>query len=153
MSVHPMFTDEHLTIDGFLIGSHNVWAESLAPLFQRIRRGVTEPVPYVAGGIPFRKRRTFHSSTLVINVIGELDADGATVADPREGLHEALAGFESSLLEDVDGTRTAVWTRPDGDRTAEVDIMSWTIVGNTPVTAVGQLELSVAAGWWEPDGS
>lgn len=153
MSVHPMFTDEHLTIDGYLIGSHNVWAESLAPLFQRIRRGVTEPVPYVAGGIAFRKRRTFHSSTLVIQVIGDVDDDGATVADPREGLHDALAGFEAALLEDVDGTRTAIWTRPDGNRTAQVDVMSWTIVGNTPISAVGQLELSVASGRWELTGS
>lgn len=153
MSVHPMFTDEYLAIDGFIIGSHNVWAESLAPLFTRIRRGETVPLPYVAGGISYRKRRTYHSATLVVHVFGDVDDDGVAIPDPREGLHDALADFEAALLEDVDGSRTAIWHRPDGNRSAYVDVMSWTITGDTPISAVGQLELSIASGRWDPSGS
>lgn len=147
--------DEYLEIDGVALATHAYWIESLAPLFTMQKRGVTEAMPYQAGGISYRRRSTFVTVSLRLNVIGEVDVDGNPITDPRDGLYDHLEYLDDNLLADVVSTRSATWHLPDGvsTRTAEVNVEAFTVVGNTPVSAACTLELSIPAGRFEAVGS
>ena len=146
--------DEYLDIDGIPLATHAYWIESLAPLFTMQKRGVTEAMPYVAGGVSYRRRRTFVTVNLTVNVVGSVDADGNTIVNYRDGLYDHLRFLEDQILDDVDSTRTATWHLPDGTtRSAEVNVEAFTVVGNTPESAVCTLELSIPSGTFELSGS
>lgn len=144
--------DEWLEINSVDLATHAYWIESLAPLFTLEKRGADRLIPNLPGLRPYKRVTTAGSVSLTLNVFGDVDVDGVVTADPRQGLYDHLRTLETALLADVAttaGTLAAIWHLPDAStRSAAVHVDGWTVVGNSPHSAVCNLGLTIPAGRW-----
>lgn len=151
MAIHFLFADEYLEIDGIELATYAWWVESLAPLFTIHKRGANETLPYVAGTVAYQRRTTSTTVSLRLAVVGDVDEDGDPTDNPRAALYTHLDYLQTGLLADIEGTRTALWYRPDGSVwAAEVHVEGFTVVGTSPESANCTLELMIPAGTFEP---
>jgi hypothetical protein len=121
-------------------------------------RGSDRLLPGAAGVRPLRRRRTVWVLTFPLDVMGDVDEDGAPITDANEGVNEHMAYLNANLgFADPtgDGTVPAVFRRGD--------LPAWTadvhFLGFKGSRKLGEFlvrttfDISVPAGVWEEAGS
>lgn len=118
------------------------------------QRGQNRTVPSAAGTIAYRRRLTTTSHELRLLVVGDVDQNGAPVANPQQGLAINLSYLYTNVVAPVasaTGTRAATLAIP-GLATLTADIHVTGLlqteyhIGQTTSAWVGRLQIEVPAG-------
>lgn len=102
----------------------------LSPLLDSASvRGQDRLLPGAAGVRPLLRRRTVTRLTFPVVIFGDVDQDGATIADPRMGMVTNKEYLETNLgigLTVDDGTVPAIWHRRNATtKTADVHVLGF----------------------------
>jgi hypothetical protein len=123
-------------------------------------RGDDRLLPSVTGVIPYRRRITVTRHDLRILVAGDVDVNGAPVANPTIGLENNLTYLRTNVVAPVasaTGTRSAILTMPSGvTRTADIHVLDLVVQSYmfSPVVdgcsqgalLIGILQISIPSG-------
>lgn len=117
-----------LTVNSIDLATHAWEITDLSELLDTSGvRGGDEVMPGSHGLRPFPRWRTGRVITLPMVIYGQVDEDGAPIADPVTGAIEHVEYLATNLGHGNtvgDGTVPAVWTLPDAStRTADVTVL------------------------------
>ena len=139
---------EHLEINSVPLATP---AWSLANLFVMwsgpATRGQDRLIPGTTGALSNPRRPTVTSRTLLLDIFGDRDWEGASNADPRDGLWRNIAHLRANVT-DPGGDVTATLHLPDGTTVSgPVHIESFELGGDLgPHAARAAIDITILHG-------
>lgn len=152
----------YLEINGIPLATPAWECPDLSPLLDDPQlRGADGILPYVNGGVPYRRRINPTVYTLALDVFGDQDHEGDPYDDAFEGLLTNFDYLKANLglaSETGDGTVGAIFHRGDLDQlTAEVHFLGFkgsrTSGSGTPSLLRTTFDISVPVGRFTETGS
>lgn len=134
--------DEYLVINGVPLATPNCKCVDVLPLTGWVARHTTRRLPGAPGTRNTSPIRDEIVETLEVKLRGDIDEDGAPIADPRSGLRLLIASLRASIT----GTQDAELHLVGSTTGAEVTVNRFDPVTTGPMTATLMLQVVVPAG-------
>lgn len=135
---------EYLTVNSVAFATPNVLNVDVVPLLRTSQRGDNVLIPGLAGRLPVTLKADEITETVEVLLRGDVDADGASIANPRSGLRSLIHSLRGSVV----GTWAATLTFPAASYTATVQVTRFDPVTSSPTSATLLLQVVVPAGGW-----